>query len=114
MIDNFLRYIVTDNDEALSASSSYNWDDNSTVSFVYDGNYWKISDSSTLKRTVTLSTRITQTEEDIQLEANRAKGIENDLSARITINANAITSKVNSGDFGTLIEQNYAGWKLVG
>ena len=99
--------------EKLTSNSSYNWSANSIVSFVYDGSHWCISDSGTLHQAATLSTSISQTAEEIRLEAERAEGEEQLMWAQIRINANAITSKVSSGEFGTLVEQNYDHVKIA-
>lgn len=61
----------------------------------------------------TVESKITLTDDKITAEVKRATEAENDLSSKITINANAISSKVDSGDFGTLIEQNYDHVKIA-
>ena len=99
--------------EKLTADSSYNWSDNSIVSFVYDGEHWCVADSGTLYQAASLSTSVTQTAELIEAEAERALNAEAQLSAKIAINADAITSKVNRGEFGTLVEQNYDHVKIA-
>lgn len=99
--------------DSIAADSAYNWSNQSTVVFVYDGSYWQMADSGALYQTANLSSRITQTAESIEAEVTRATNAENTLNSKITINANAITSKVNNGDFGTLIEQNYDNVKIA-
>lgn len=99
--------------EQLKADSSYNWSDNSIVSFVYDGEHWCMADSGTLYQAASLSTSVTQTSDAIAAEVTRALNAEAQLSAKITINADAITSKVNRGEFGTLVEQNYDHVKIA-
>lgn len=44
---------------ALTANSSYNWDAQSTVTFIFDGSYWRMADSSSLSK-------IKQTSESIE------------------------------------------------
>ena len=82
-----------------------------------------------------ISSRITQTEDKIQLEVNRATEKEdwlsssitqradeiessvtsqvNNLQSQITQNANKIELKVSSGEFGTLIQQNSENIKIA-
>lgn len=106
------KYIRAYNSD-LAADSSYNWAARAVVTFIYDGTYWRLSDSGALYQAASLSSRITQTADSIEAEVTRAKNAESSLSSKITLNANAITSKVNSGDFGTLIEQNYDHVKIA-
>lgn len=53
----------------------------------------------------TLYSKITQNESNISLEAVRAQNKEQELSASINVNANAITSKVSKGDIASEINQ---------
>lgn len=99
------KYITIDN-TYLYDNSAANWSAKSVVCFVYNGTYWDIVDSGSLSK-------IKQTADAITAEVTRATGVENELSSQIKINANAITSKVNNGDFGTLIEQNYNHVKIA-
>lgn len=84
-INGKIRYIVTDNDESLSENSKYNWDDNSTVTFVYDGSYWKLSNSATLKRTKALSSEIKQEADKISLIVKK-----NSSGTNFEVNSDAV------------------------
>ena len=97
----------------LDGNSSYNWEGGSIVTFVYDGRCWSLSDSGSLRKTVDLSSQIIQTAESITAEVTRATAAEEDLRSKITINADAIESKVEFGEFGSLIQQNYNSVKMA-
>ena len=49
--------------DVLTSTSDYNWNANSVVTFVYDGTYWKVSDSGSLYK----SSEIKQTVDSISL-----------------------------------------------
>lgn len=55
--------------------------------------------------TVEMKSEIRQTQSSITAEVTRATGAENELSSRLTIAENAITTKVTSGQVESIIEQ---------
>lgn len=89
------KNIAAEDWNVMSSDSAYNWTDNSTVSFVYDGDFWRIADSNAIQRTNTLSTRITQTESDIKAVAEANDEV-TERVASLEITADSITSEIQS------------------
>jgi hypothetical protein len=87
------KNIAADDWNIMSANSSYNWDDNSTVIFTYDGSYWRISDSGALKRTNKLSSEIKQTADKISLIVK-----ENDAGTEFEVNSEAVRMAWNNSN----------------
>ena len=82
----------------LDANDNKNWPAGAIVNFVYDGSNWNIADSGSLSK-------IVQTADSITAEVSRATEAEKSLSAKIQINADAITSKVSAGELSSAIQQ---------
>ena len=84
-IDNVDQYLLKD--------SPSGWDDNSLVTFVYDGTDWRIADAGSLQRTYNLSSRITQTESSIESVVEATDGL-NDRMSTVEQTAGSIKSTV--------------------
>lgn len=87
------KNIAADDWNIMAANSAYNWDDNSTVIFTYDGSYWRISDSGALKRTSTLSSEIKQAADKISLIVK-----ENDVGTEFEVNSEAVRMAWNNSN----------------
>ena len=55
------------------AEGEYKWDAGSTLLFVYDGTYWRLQDSGSIKRLVTAETKIDQNATAITLRATKTE-----------------------------------------
>lgn len=80
--------------------------------FVVDENGKVTMKSSTIDGYATTAS-LKLTNDAITAEVKRAEGAEEELRSQISINADSISSKVEAGDFGTLIEQNYDHVKIA-
>ena len=80
---------------SLSSTSGYNWSAYSTVSFVYDGTYWRMMDSGALEKTSQLSTSITQTAERIEAVATDTSNLGTRVAA-VELTASGIESTVST------------------
>ena len=88
---------------AALSEAEYKWPAGATMSFVYDGSYWRIQDSTELTRIKTAETSITQTATSIESLASNTTTYTkpdgttgtNSMASAISQNASNITLKVS-------------------
>lgn len=85
-----------------TTANGYGWNAASTVSFIFDGQYWRLGDTSSLATISSHSTKIQQNADAIALKANATDVYTKDqvytkseTDSAITVSADSITSMVS-------------------